>query len=143
MLSTYIQPRFGDIDCFGHINNAVLANWFETARYPFLRFFVSNLNTKMESFPLIIAHTDFDFENELYMKYEVEIHSWVTHIGNNSFTVYHEAWQRDRLCVKGSAVLVYYDIKTKKSIPIPAKKRKLLEAYLIPEDSIKLAVPET
>ena len=130
MFSTTIQPRFGDTNYRGHINNATLALWFETARNPFLRIFVPDLNVKMETFPLIMAHTDYDFMEPLFIKYEVEIRSWITHIGSKSFTVYHEAWQKKRLCVHGSAVIVHYDFNIKQSIPLPDDKKKSLKTHM-------------
>jgi len=131
MFSTTIQPRFGDIDCLGHVNNATLALWFETARNPLFRIFVPDLNFKMASLPLIMAHTDYDFVDELFFQHEVEIRTWISHIGNKSFTVYHQAWQKGRLCVKGSAVVVHYDFATKQSTPLPADKKVRLKEHLI------------
>ena len=131
MFTTVIQPRFGDTDCLGHVNNTALALWFETARTSLLRIFVPDLNFKMETFPLIIAHTDYDFVGELFFQHEVEIRTWISHIGNKSFTVYHQAWQNGQLCVKGSAVVVHYDFVTKQSTPLPADKKKRLKEHLV------------
>ena len=131
MFTTTVMPRFGDTDCLGHINNTVLASWFEAARNSLHKIFVPDLNIKIETYPLIIAHTDYDFENELIFQHEVEIRSWITHIGIKSFTVYHEAWQNGRLCVKGSVVIVHYDFKSRQSTPLPEEKKKLLEVHLL------------
>lgn len=125
-----VTPRFGDVDSLGHINNTVPAVWFELARNPFLEIFDPSLELKRESFPLILVHTDYDFVNQIYFKYDVEIKTTVTRIGTKSFTVYHEAWQQGRLCVKGSAVLVYYNFNTEESVPIRENERKLLEKHL-------------
>jgi len=133
MYSTAVMPQTDETDSFGHISSAALAHWFDSARNPLVRIFVHDLNIKRETFPLIMAHTDYDFENELSYKQEVEIYTWIIHIGSKSFTVYHEAWQGGRLCVKGSAVLVHYDTKTRQSISIPAEKKKLLEIHMHPE----------
>jgi len=133
MFSTIIQPRVGDTDCLGHINNATLAQWFEAARNPYISIFVPNLNIKMETFPLIMAHSDYDFMDQLFFPYDVEIRTWITNIGNKSFTVYHEAWQKGRLCVNGSAVIVHFDFNSRKSTALPADKKKLLKAHLISE----------
>ena len=133
MFSTSVMPGPDETDYFGNVSSAALAHWFESARNPLLKTFVPDLNIKMGTFPLIIAHTDYDFENKLSIKHEVEIRTWITHIGSKSFTVYHEAWQRERLCVKGSAVVVHYDVKSRQSSPITAKKKKLLSIHLHPE----------
>jgi acyl-CoA thioester hydrolase len=61
----------------------------------------------------------------------VIIKSWISRIGTKSFTIYQEAWQQDRLCVKGNAVTVHYDFNIDKSTPIPDDKRKALEEHLL------------
>jgi acyl-CoA thioester hydrolase len=80
-----------------------------------------------------MAHTDFDFLEEMKFTSEVEIKTHISKIGTSSFTVYHEAWQDGRCCVKGHAVVVCYNFSTKKSFPIPEDKRKALEEHLIKE----------
>jgi acyl-CoA thioester hydrolase len=72
-----------------------------------------------------MAHADYDFIAEMNLG-EVEIRTTVSHIGVKSFTVYHEAWQQGRLCVKGHAVVVYFDFKTKQTVPLPEDIKKFL-----------------
>jgi len=129
MLSIKINPRFGDIDILGHINNIVPAQWFELGRTAVMQLFDTELKLTKETFPLIMAHSEYDFVDQMFLK-ETEIKTWISKIGTKSFTVYHEAWQEGRLCVKGNAVIVHYDFKAKKSTPIPDDKRKLLEQHL-------------
>ncbi|MCL2186495.1 MAG: hypothetical protein FWB86_11715 [Treponema sp.] len=69
----------------------------------------------------------------MFFKGEVEIKIWISKIGTKSFTVSHEAWQDGRLCVKGTAVIVYFDFIKQETTPIPQDKRKLLEAHLAAE----------
>jgi len=132
MLTTTVTPRFGEVDGLGHINNCVLAEWFEGARTPLFRIFSPDLNLALDSWPLIMAHTDYDFVGELFFHGDVEIRTAVSRIGTKSFTLWHEAWQGGRLCVKGSAVVVYYDFVAKKSVPLPEEKKKALAAHLLP-----------
>jgi acyl-CoA thioester hydrolase len=128
-----VTPRFGDADSLGHINNVVLAVWFELARNPFFDIFVPHIKIPLrENFPLIMAHTDYDYLDQMYLRADVEIKTWIERIGNKSFTVYHEAWQMGRLCAKGRAVIVYYDFTLEKSAPLPDDKRKLLSEHLLP-----------
>jgi acyl-CoA thioester hydrolase len=131
MFTTMVQPRFGDMDMLGHINNTVPVVWFELARNPIIRMFDPNMELTRESFPLIIAHTDYDYVDQLYFQYDVEIKTWITRIGTKSFTSYHEAWQQGRLCVKGNAVMVHYDFNTEKSTLLPEDKKRLLEEHLL------------
>ena len=131
MFTTTVNPRFGDMDVLGHINNAVPVVWFELARNPLLAVFDPALEFRRETFPLIIAHTDYDYVGQLYFQYEVEIRTWISRIGTKSFTVYHEAWQQGRLCVKGHAVLVHYDFNAEQATPLPEDKKKWLSEHLL------------
>ncbi len=131
MFTMTVVPRFGDMDMLGHINNTVPAVWFELARNPFITMFDPELRLKKETFPLIMAHTEYDFVAQLYFQHDVEIRTWVSRIGTKSFTVYHEAWQQGRLCVKGSAVMVHYDFNTEQSTPVPDGQRLLLKEHLL------------
>jgi len=135
MFSVNITPRFGDLDLLGHVNNTVYAAWFELARNPLFKIFDPELKLDRKTFPLIMAHMDYDFLNPMYFQYEVTVKSWVSKIGNKSFTMRHEAWQRDVLCAKGNVVIVHYDFNEGKSTPIPDDKRKLLEEHLIKESN--------
>ena len=123
------------MDILGHINNTAPALWFELARNPFFKIFSPDLSISHKTWPLIMAHTDYDFVDELFFRYDIEIRSFVSRIGTKSFTVYHEAWQREKLCVKGNAVIVYYDFIAKQSKPIPEDKKKLLAEHLLLQNS--------
>jgi acyl-CoA thioester hydrolase len=130
MFITTVTPRFGNSDGLGHINNVALAEWFELARNPLFRIFDPGLSLARGAWPLILAHTDYDFLEELFFQHDVEIRSSVSRIGTKSFTMYHEAWQEGRLCAVGSAVIVHFDFTTRKSTPIPEDKKKLLAEHL-------------
>jgi acyl-CoA thioester hydrolase len=131
MFSIIVNPRFGDLDILGHINNTVPAIWFELGRTPVMQFFDPELTLSKQTFPLIMAHTDYDFVGQMFFRYEVEIKTWISKIGTKSFTIHQEAWQQDRLCVKGNSVIVHYDFNTEQTTPIPEDKRKLLEEHLL------------
>jgi acyl-CoA thioester hydrolase len=131
VFTTTVSPRFGDIDGLGHINNTVLAAWFELGRNPLFRIFEPNLNLSHETWSLIMAHTDYDFVGQLFFQFDVEIRTSVSKIGTKSFSVYQEAWQDGRLCTKGNAVIVHYDFKANQTTPIPEDKKRLLEQHLI------------
>jgi len=135
MFSVKVTPRFGDIDMLGHINNIIPSHWFELARTPIMKIFDPELKLTRETFQIIMAHTEYDFIDQIFFQYEVEVKTWISKIGNKSFTVYHEAWQQGRLCVKGKAIIVHYDFATKQTTSIPDDKRKLLQEHLLPDEA--------
>ncbi|MDR2210160.1 MAG: acyl-CoA thioesterase [Spirochaetaceae bacterium] len=132
MFSITVTPRFGDMDILGHINNTVPVVWFELARNPIFKLFDPDLKLSRKTFPLIMAHTDYDYVDQLYFQSTVEVRTWISRIGVKSFTVYHEAWQTGRLCVQGNAVIVHYDFNTEQTTAIPQGMKELLAEHLKP-----------
>jgi acyl-CoA thioester hydrolase len=126
MYSQQIQPRFNDTDALGHINNTVLAVWFEGARDPLFRVFTPDLNPT--DWRLILAKFSVEFHAELFYGQPVEIRTWVSRVGNSSFDVSQQAWQQDKLCASGVAVMVHYDFVGKSSVALDAQQQANLLA---------------
>lgn len=129
-----VTPRFGDADGLRHINNVALVEWFEVGRNPIFRMFTPDLDLNYENWKLILVRTEFDYLGQMLYGQDVEIRSFITHIGNSSFTIGHEAWQEEELKAKGKAVIVHFDFINQKSMPIPDTIRAKLEDHLIIED---------
>tara|TARA_R110000744_G_scaffold79260_9_gene155780 strand:+ start:619 stop:1011 length:393 start_codon:yes stop_codon:yes gene_type:complete len=113
MIKESIKPRFCETDGLGHINNTVVAQWFEGARDPVFKWFTPDLSLK--NWKLILAKTTVEFHAELQYGADVELKTYISRIGNSSFDVYQEAWQENKKCASGTAVMVHFDHQTKKS----------------------------
>ena len=136
MFKDYVTPRFGDIDGLKHVNNTVVADWFEIGRNGIFRYFTPDLDLSYEKWKLIMVRTEFDFVCEMYFGEDVEIRTYVLKIGNSSFTTGHEAWQSNELKAKGKSVIVHFDFIEKKSKPIPENIRENLAKHLRDEEDI-------
>ncbi|MBU2894579.1 acyl-CoA thioesterase [Colwellia sp. D2M02] len=117
MIEEKIKPRFCETDALGHINNTVVAQWFEGARDPVFQWFIPDLSVK--KWTLILARTVVDFHAELQYGESVVIKTYVGRTGNSSFDIYQEAWQQNKKCASGTATMVYFDYEQKKSQKIP------------------------
>jgi len=126
MLIESIQPRFNETDALGHINNTVVAAWFEGARDPVFRLFTPDLNPAQ--WRLILAKFSVEFHAELFYGSPVEIQTTVSRVGSSSFDVTQEAWQQGKRCASGVAVLVQYDFNSKSSVILTEILRKQLLA---------------
>lgn len=113
MYSQTIQPRFNETDALGHINNTVVAAWFEGCRDPLFRLFTPDLNPAQ--WRLILAKFSVEFHSELFYGEPVDIRTWVSRIGSSSFDVSQQAWQSGKHCASGVAVMVHYDFEAKLS----------------------------
>jgi acyl-CoA thioester hydrolase len=128
MFSSSVHPRFHETDAFGHVNNTVVAGWFETAREPIFRIFTPDMDIRKLS--LILARTEIDFVAQIHYGSEVTLTAAIEKIGNRSFTVLHEALQKGVCCARGRAVQVYFDFERQASAPIPDHYRALLAGHL-------------
>lgn len=125
MHSLTLTPRFYETDAFGHINNTVVAGWFETGRATVFELFADA--DKPTVMPLILARIEVDFVGQIYYGADVEIRTRVGDLGNSSFEVLQEAWQHGNLVARGRAVQVHFDHATQRSTPLDDDKRRRLE----------------
>jgi acyl-CoA thioester hydrolase len=130
MYTERITPRFGDIDGLRHVNNTVVPGWFEQARNPLYRVF--NPEFEFDSWNLILARYEIDFVRPLFMNLDVTVRTWVSRIGTSSFEVGQEALQAGAVCTRGRTVLVHYDFRANRALPIPPPCRAALEEHLAP-----------
>ena len=130
MFKSNVTPRFGDIDGLRHANNIAIAIWFEQARNPIFRFFTPDLDLSYDNWRLILARAEYDYVGEIFYGMDVEIRTFISRIGNSSFTIGQEAWQDGRLGAKGQTVIVHYDFINKRSVPIPEPIRGRLGEHM-------------
>jgi len=127
MFSMTVSPRFYETDAFGHINNIVVAGWFETGREGIFRVFTPELDPK--KLPLILARIEVDFVAQIYYGKDVEIRTGIGDFGRTSFTVLQEAWQEGALVARGRAVQVYFNHAAQRSEPLPDSAREQLAMH--------------
>ncbi len=129
MYELTVTPRFYETDAFGHVNNTVVTGWFETGRSPLFELFADGLD-KPSELPLILARVEVDFVGQIYYGSDVLIRTGIERIGNSSFVVAQQAWQKGQLVARGKAVQVYFEHDKQASAPIPVRFRAELERNL-------------
>lgn len=123
-----LEPAFSDTDALGHINNTRLPVWFEQGRTELFRLFTPDLDPR--KWRLILARFDVEFHAELFYGQEVEICTFLTHLGNSSFTVTQQARQSGCLAAQGNTVMVHFDHQRKQATPITGELRRALQEHL-------------
>ena len=127
MYKTTITPRVSETDGVGHINNTVLPVWFEAARNPIFSLFTPDHD--FSNWKMVIVKTTLEFVKQIYFGQEVEIHTYVSKMGNSSLELYEELYQQGTLRAKNSAVYVNYDLDKQKAERIPDPIRTELSAH--------------
>ena len=112
--------RWGDLDAFGHVNNATYLIYAQEARYAW---------SKM--IEMVVARAEVDFSAPIYTgDFYLDIEIWVNKIGTSSFGVTYEMKNGDELVAVVKTVQVTVSMDTKKSRPLNDAERELLNKYL-------------
>lgn len=130
MFTYQVEPRFSETDALGHINNTIVPNWFEHGRMPIFQLF--NPDLSLVKWNLILKKMDVDFVAQIYLFSPVEIRTSITSIGNTSFGVHQEVWQKGKMVAQGDCVMVHFDYENQTKAPIPDAVRARLNEHLIP-----------
>ena len=103
------------------------------ARNPIFKLLSPDSNLKINQWNLTLAKTTIEFHMPLEFGIDVEIKTVISRVGNSSLDVYQEAWQNNKKYVSGTAVMVHFDYKERKSLPIPDSfKQKMHMHYSSP-----------
>ena len=126
-----IEVRYGDLDPQGHVNNSKHLTYFEQARVQYM--IELGLFTKDQSFMkigVIIADVHITYFEPIYFGQNIKVGVHAAKFGNKSMT-----WEQNIVdtdtgeeLAKGEVILVTYDYKEERTIPIPqAWREKIIE----------------
>jgi acyl-CoA thioester hydrolase len=112
--------RWGDLDAFGHVNNATYLIYAQEARFAW---------SKM--LEMVVARAEVDFIAPIYTgDIYIDVEIWVNKVGNSSFGVTYEMKNGDELVARVKTVQVTVSMETKKSRAINDAERDFLNEYL-------------
>ncbi len=117
--------RFSDLDGFGHVNNAVFSTYLEQAR---LAWFGGGEEEEMPLRDVILARTEIDFRSPVVFGETVQIGVRPARLGTKSFELAYELRAGGRVVAEAKSVLVGYDYARERSVEVPARWRRRLEA---------------
>lgn len=112
--------RWGDLDAFGHVNNATYLVYAQEARFAW---------SKM--IEMVVARAEVDFIAPIYTgDIYIDVEIWVNKIGNSSFGLTYEMKNGDEVLARIKTVQVTVSMDTKKSRPLKDSEREFLTQYL-------------
>ena len=127
--TTRIPIRWGDMDSMGHVNNTVYFRYMEQARIEWLYACASRLGEKAyEREGWVIVNASCTFHVPLTYPGEAEVRMFVGAPGKSSVESYYEIWMDETKYADGAAKLVWIDLNSTKSSPLPERFRALLAA---------------
>lgn len=123
-----IQVRYNDVDQQGHINNAVIMEYFDLGKSHYFES-VGICVTPEDDFTVLIVHYEVDFVGQLLFHDQMEICTKVEKLGNKSLTLLQEVRANGRTCVVGHTVLSGYCRSQHASAPIPDEIKERIRAF--------------
>lgn len=126
-----IQIRFADVDMARHVHNGVYLHWFELARMEFLKDVVPAANDWAVT-GLILARNEVDHRMPVLLNDTITAEAWCSAIGNKSFDLSYRIVRsngaRPGICAEGRSVMVCFDYRQERPIPVPETWRAVLNA---------------
>jgi acyl-CoA thioester hydrolase len=123
-----LKVRWSDVDAYRHVNNVKYVEYFQEARVGYQM----AMHQRGDHFgEFVIARTDVDYRRPILFRLEpYQVHTWVSHVGNSSYTLAAEIRDGDDLLASSQAVVVSFDAETQRSAPLPEHQRAALLAQL-------------
>jgi acyl-CoA thioester hydrolase len=125
-----LTVRFVDCDPMGHVNNAVYLTYLEETRFAHWRaewgFGTSDPAPDIPG--VILARVEIDYRAQARYGDVLDIRMRVTSLGRSSFTYEYDITDsRGTLVATAKSVMVMFDYRTQKPVPIPAAIRTILQ----------------
>ena len=127
-----IEVRYGDLDAQGHLNNAKYLTFFEQAR---IRYFVElglfEVGQSFMDIGVIMAESKVTYHAPVEYGTPVKAGACTCKLGNKSMTVQQAIVhaETDEVFATGYVILVAYDYREQKTVPIPEKMRTAIAAF--------------
>ena len=134
MIANQLELRldWSEMDLFGHINNVSYFKYIQASRVNLWE------NTGMQTYfrdhnlGPALAKTECRFLKPLFYPGNIRIECFVKQIRTTSFQLHHFIYNDSgELCAEGEDVIVFFDYKLHKKVPLTEELRKQLEPYLI------------
>lgn len=125
-----LQVRWGDLDGFGHVNNAAYLTFIQEARVDFTVYARQRQNRSPILFDMVVARAEVDYIAPIYQGgIEAHVELWVHRIGTSSFGLAYEVHAEGVVVAKARTVQVAVDMHSKSSRPLTESEKEFLQEY--------------
>ncbi len=126
-----VEVRYGDLDPQGHVNNAKYLTYIEQGRIFYLRHLKLWEGGSFLDIGIIMADVHMTFKKAIQFGDPIRVGVRITRLGNKSLqSEYCLEDSRDgSIYATGASVLVAYDYRNERSVPIPEEWRRAIMEY--------------
>ena len=116
-----VPVRWGDMDAFGHVNNAKYFTYCESARIAYFEAIGLGAQTTTPDHGPSVVTATCNFRRQVHYPATLEVGARTTKIGRTSFTLEYGIFFEGTgdLVADGSSVVVWVDYGAGKSAPLP------------------------
>lgn len=113
-----LQLRFNDVDKFGHVNNAVYLNFYDTAKTNYFSTVCPDVDWEKDA--IIVVYIEVIFKAQIYSTDNIAVQTAVTGIGTKSFDLSQQIIYTGTNEVKCTcrSTMVTYDLTERKTNPL-------------------------
>ena len=124
-----LQIRFNDVDKFGHVNNTVYFQFYDTAKTDYFACVCKGVD--WERVAIVVVKIEAEFVAQIKGSSRISGRTRTVKIGNKSFRLEQEVFDTDTQEVKSRcfSVMVLYDLERQQTIPFPDEWRKAICDY--------------
>lgn len=124
--TTSVEVRFADLDAYGHVNNAVYFTYIETARVKLFREGFADLVA--EGLQFLVVEASCRYRKAITLNDEVLVDISAVKPGRSSFTLDYRLHNGSGLLfAEARTVMVCFDSKRGKAVPLPDELRLIFE----------------
>lgn len=129
MHKTPIQLRFNDIDQMGHVNNAVIMEFFDLGKSEY--FTTIGLPPEEGDFTVMVVRVEVDFHRQILFHDHIHVTTSVDHFGNKSLAVKQQVIDTatGEACASCRTVMSGYSRTTHQSALIPDTIKERILRY--------------
>jgi acyl-CoA thioester hydrolase len=122
-----LQLRFNDIDMMGHVNNAVIMEFFDYGKMKY--FDETGIYVEKEDITIVIVHYEVDFMGQIFRNDVPEVCTKVSKFGNKSLEVLQHIICNGEVKAVCKTVMSGYNKRTKTSDVIPEYIKTSITKY--------------
>ncbi|MBO7140252.1 MAG: acyl-CoA thioesterase [Prevotella sp.] len=124
-----LQIRFNDVDKFGHVNNTIYFQFYDTAKTDYIAAVCKGID--WGNLAIMVVKIEAEFMAQIKADSHIAGRTRVVKIGNKSFHLEQDVIDVDTQEVKSHciSVMVLYDLENQKTIPLPDEWRRAISTY--------------
>lgn len=124
-----LQIRFNDVDKFGHVNNTIYFQFYDTAKTDYFASVCKGVD--WEQVAIVVVKIEAEFYAQIMAESHIAVRTRVKEIGHKSFHLEQEVFDTDTQEVKCRcfSIMVLYDLIHRKTMEFPDNWRKDIIDY--------------